>query len=206
MVVDLNLDYRVLAFAVAISLGTGVAFGLAPALKATRVDLVPTLRGDGEARLSESRWLTVKNALVVVQVTVSVLLLGGTSLFLQMLSASRTMQTGFAVDGVAMIETDARYAGYSAIQARQALEEVRRRVAAVPGVQAAALTRGLPMDRTGVPVIVEGAKVTAGPDAGSRRAVGISAGPGVLRRHGRSRSCSAVPSTSVIAGIRRASP
>ena len=66
-----------------------MAFGLAPALKATRVDLAPTLRGDGEARLSDTRWLTVKNALVVVQVTVSVLLLGGTSLFLQMLSASR---------------------------------------------------------------------------------------------------------------------
>ena len=75
MVVDLSLDYRVLAFAVAISLVTGVAFGLAPALKATRVDLVPTLRGDGEPRLSENRWLTVKNALVVVQVMVSVLLL-----------------------------------------------------------------------------------------------------------------------------------
>ena len=118
MVVDLSLDYRVLAFAVAISLVTGVAFGLAPALKATRVDLVPTLRGDGETRLSENRWLTVKNALVVVQVMVSVLLLGGTSLFLQLLHASRTMRTGFAVDGVAMIETDTRYAGYSAILAR----------------------------------------------------------------------------------------
>ena len=178
MVVDLSLDYRVLAFAVAISLVTGVAFGLAPALKATRVDLVPTLRGDGETRLSENRWLTVKNALVVVQVMVSVLLLGGTSLFLQLLHASRTMRTGFAVDSVAMIETDTRYAGYSAILARQALEEVARRVAATPGVQSAALTRGLPMDRTGVPVIVEGAKVTAGPDAGSRRATVISAGPG----------------------------
>ena len=53
IVVDLSLDYRVLAFAVALSLVTGVAFGLAPALKATRVDLVPTLRGDGETRLSE---------------------------------------------------------------------------------------------------------------------------------------------------------
>ena len=51
MVVDLSLDYRVLAFAVALSLVTGVAFGLAPALKATRVDLVPTLRDDGETRL-----------------------------------------------------------------------------------------------------------------------------------------------------------
>jgi putative ABC transport system permease protein len=178
LVVDLNLDYRVLAFAVTISLGTGVAFGLAPALKATRVDLVPTLRGDGETRLSESRWLTVKNALVVVQVTVSVLLLGGTSIFLQMLSASRAMHTGFAVDGVALIQTDGRYAGYSAIETRQALEDVRRRIAATPGVHAAALTRGLPMELSGVPVIVEGEQVAARPEAGSHRAAVISAGAG----------------------------
>src|SRR6185503_957159 len=114
VVVDLRLDYRVLIFAVAISLVTGVAFGLAPALKATRVDLVPTLRGDGETQSPDHRWLTLKNALVVLQVAVSVLLLGGTGIFLQMLSASRTVRFGFAVDGVAMLETDARYAGYSA--------------------------------------------------------------------------------------------
>ena len=184
MVVDLSLDYRVLAFAVAISLVTGVAFGLAPALKATRVDLVPTLRGDGETRLSENRWLTVKNALVVVQVMVSVLLLGGTSLFLQLLHASRTMRTGFAVDGVAMIETDTRYAGYSAILARQALEEVGRRVAATPGVQSAALTRGLPMDRTGVPVIIEGAKVDGRPGRWLAPGHGHLGGARVFRRHG----------------------
>ena len=47
VVVDLTVDYRVLTFAVVLSVATGVAFGLAPALKATRVDLVPTLRDDG---------------------------------------------------------------------------------------------------------------------------------------------------------------
>ena len=74
-----------LAFAVAISVVTGVAFGLAPALKATRVDLVSTLRGDGEARSTDGRRWTLKDALVAFQVAVSVLLLGGTSVFLQML-------------------------------------------------------------------------------------------------------------------------
>ena len=78
IVVDLSLDYRVLIFAVALSLTTGVAFGLAPALKATRVDLVPTLRGDGETRSPDHRRVTLKNALVVLQVAVSVVLLGGT--------------------------------------------------------------------------------------------------------------------------------
>jgi predicted permease len=176
IVVDLTLDYRVLLFAIAISFLTGVAFGLAPALKATRIELVPTLRGDGEGHSPDHRWFTLKNALVMVQVAVSVLLLGGTSFFLQMLSASQTGRAGFAVDGVAILETDARYAGYSAAPASNAYEEIRRRVSAIPGVQSAVLTRGLPMQTVGVPVVVEGA--AAGPDTGSRRAGAIWAGPG----------------------------
>jgi ABC-type antimicrobial peptide transport system permease subunit len=57
IVVDLSLDYRVLGFAVALSLMTGVAFGLAPALKATRIDLVPTRRdvARGDRRTAGSR-------------------------------------------------------------------------------------------------------------------------------------------------------
>ena len=178
IVVDLSLDYRVLIFAVAISLVTGVAFGLAPALKATRIELVPTLRGDGEAGSPEHRWLTLKNALVVFQVAVSVVLLGGTSIFIQMLNASQNQRVGFAIDGVAMIETDGRYAGYSATAAGTVYEEIRRRVGANPGVQAAVLARGLPMQTTGAPVIVEGATPAAGPDTSSRTAGAIWAGPG----------------------------
>ncbi|MET0556370.1 MAG: hypothetical protein ABW221_25255 [Vicinamibacteria bacterium] len=55
----------------------------------------------------DGRRLTTKNALIVVQVAVSVLLLGGTSIFLQQLAATRERRVGYAVDGVAMIETDA---------------------------------------------------------------------------------------------------
>jgi predicted permease len=156
IVIDLSLDYRVLTFAVALSLLTGVAFGLAPALKATKIDLVPTLRDDGEVRLPGHR-LTLRNALVVFQVAVSVLLLGGTSIFLQLLSASRAQRVGYAIDGVAMLETDVRYAGYSTTEARNVYEELRRRVAAIPGVESAVLTRGLPMQTTGASLIVEGA-------------------------------------------------
>jgi len=175
IVVDLSLDYRVLVFAVAISLITGVAFGLAPALKATRIELVPTLRGDGETRSPEHRWLTLKNALVVFQVAVSVALLGGTSLFLQMLQASQSSRVGFAIDGVAMLETDARYAGYTATTTGPVLEELRRRVGAVPGVQSSVLTRGLPMQTDGTPLVVEGRPIIPG---SAVVAGAIWAGPG----------------------------
>ena len=123
IVVDLSLDYRVLGFAAAISVVTGVAFGLAPALKATRIDLVPTLRGDGEVRSPERRW-TLKDALVLFQVALSVLLLGATSIFLQMLQASRANRVGFAwtstgspkqgfeLTAAAILESEAKLAAY----------------------------------------------------------------------------------------------
>jgi predicted permease len=173
--VDFSLDYRVLAFALGLSLVTGVIFGLAPAFKATRVDLVTTLRDDGQTRSAEHRWLTLKNALVVFQVAVSAVLLTGTSVFLQMVGAARAQRIGFAVDGVAMLETDARYAGYSEVRATTVYEELRRRVAAIPGVQAAVLTRGQPMDVAGLPLVIEGASAAGPAIVGAGR---IWAGPG----------------------------
>ncbi len=169
---DLDLDYRVLTFALALSLATGVAFGLAPALQATRVDLVSTLRDDGVSRTSEHRWLTLRKTLVISQVAVSVLLLGITTIFLQMLSVSRSQRVGFAIDGVAMVETDPRYAGYAATDAARVCEELRNRVAAMHGVQGAVLTRGLPMQVTGMRVVIEGAT-----DASAMTAGAIWAGP-----------------------------
>ena len=161
--VAVTLDVRVLGFALVLSLMTGVLFGLAPALKSTKVDLLSSLRDDGEVRSTEHRWLTLKNGLVVVQVAVSVLLLAGTSLALQATSAARAQQTGFAVDGVALLETDARYAGYDAAAARTLVERLRQRVEAIPGVQAATLVSGGPMSTVGLLLVIEGAGTTPVP-------------------------------------------
>jgi len=172
--VDLTVDYRVLAFAIALSLVTGVAFGLAPALKATRVDLLQTLRDEGLQPIDHRR-LTAKNALIVFQVAVSVLLLGGTSVFLQLLAATRAHRVGYAVDGVAMLETDLRFAGYSESAAMTVYSELLRRIAAIPGVESAALLRGLPMQVNGVPIVVDGA--TGQPESEVEGAM-VDAGPG----------------------------
>jgi predicted permease len=172
--VEVGLDLRVLGFAFALSLVTGVVFGLAPAVKSTRVELWQTLRGEGDAGAPSRRRFTLKNALVVFQVAMSVLLLSGTGMGLQMMAAGRTLQTGYAVDGVAMLETDARYAA-KATEAARLFEELRRRVAAIPGVQATALTRGLPMESNGMAIVIEGAASAGGQVA---RASSIWAGPG----------------------------
>jgi predicted permease len=178
--IDLSMDVRVLAFATALSLVTGVAFGLAPALKATKVDLLPTLRDEGTPPITHRRLtqLNLKNALIVLQVAISVLLLGGTSIFLQMLSAMRALHVGYAVEGVAMIETDVRYAGYSGTEARNIYDELRRRIAAIPGVDAVALSQGLPMRVTGVPIVVEGVERAGAPTDATLVAGMLAAGPG----------------------------
>ena len=170
--VDLTLDYRVLAFAIALSLITGVTFGLAPALKATRVDLLQTLRDEGLQPIDHRR-LTLKNALIVVQVAISVLLLGGTSIFLQQSAATRAHRVGYAVDGVAMLETDLRFAGYSETAAKTAYDDLLRRIEVIPGVESAALLRGLPMAPNTTPIVVAGAA-----DQQVAYAAMIEAGPG----------------------------
>jgi predicted permease len=171
--VDLSLDYRVLAFAFVLSLVTGIVFGLAPALKATRVDLLSTLRDEGLQPIDHRR-LTLKNALVVMQVAISVLLLGGTSIFLQLAAEARAHQVGYAVEGVAMLETDVRFAGYTENDARTVYTELLRRVEAVPGVESAALLRGLPMGANEVPIVVDGAPGRTGPSVGAAM---LNAGP-----------------------------
>src|SRR4029453_10789167 len=140
--VDLSVDYRVLGFAIGLSLVTGVVFGLAPALKATRVDLLTTLRDEGLQPIDHRR-LSLKNALIVFQVAVSVLMLGGTSIFLQQAAAAKALRVGYAVDGVAMLETDLRFAGYSESRARAVFEELLHRIGAIPGGESASVVRGL---------------------------------------------------------------
>jgi predicted permease len=204
--VDLTLDGRVLAFATALSLATGIAFGLVPALKVTRVDLLPSLRDEGVPPIDHRR-LTLKNALIVVQVAVSVLLLGGTSIFLQQLATARERRVGYAVDGVAMLETDARFrvsGGYPAAAAVNVYDELQRRIAAIPGVQSAALSYGLPMQSEGTPIVVEG----AGQDTKSTgHSSMVWAGPGFFETlripllHGRvidARDRAGTPSVAVV--------
>ena len=200
--IDLSIDVRVLAFATTLSLITGVAFGLAPALKATKVDLLPTLRDEGTPPITHRR-LTLKNALIVFQVAISVLLLGGTSIFLQMLSATRALRVGYAVEGVAMLETDVRYAGYSGTEARNIYDELLRRIAAIPGVEAVALSQGLPMRVTGVPIVVEGVEGAAGPTESKSWRECWPRDRASSRRCA-SRSCTAACSTGATARIRLA--
>jgi predicted permease len=166
--VDFSLDARVLAFAVVLSAITGVLFGLAPALHATRLDLLSAIRGDGQTGSSGLRWFTLRNGLVVFQVTASVVMLTATGAFMQMGVAIRDQRLGYGVEGVAWLETDARYSGYTAERATAVYDELRRRVGALPGVQAVTQTQDPPMTNNTVAVVIEGTERVV--NAGSRQA------------------------------------
>jgi predicted permease len=145
LVVDLSLDYRVLGFTLLLSIVTGLAFGLAPALRATRIDLVPELRAAGGTLSLNRRWFSLSNALVVSQVAASCLLLVSASLVLQTLASAEATDLGFRLDGLAFLETDVRYSARSAENSSAFYETLRDRMEALPGVEAATLATGPPV-------------------------------------------------------------
>ena len=103
-------DLRVLAFAVALSLVTGVLFGLVPALQATRPAIAPTLK-DQASNISSSARL--RNALVVSQVAVSLLLLVGAGLFARSLYNLREVDPGFRAAHLTQFTIDASLNAYT---------------------------------------------------------------------------------------------
>src|SRR5207253_7697284 len=92
---DLNPNAHVLGFTIAISIVTGILFGLAPALRATGFDLVPALKEtSGNLRLGMSR-IAIDKVLVVTQVALSLFLLIGAGLFVRSLQKLKSVDTGF---------------------------------------------------------------------------------------------------------------
>jgi predicted permease len=144
-----GLDHRVLVFSLALSLLTGVLFGLAPALKSTRVTLTPALRTEGDTLMSTRHGFTLKNMLVVSQVALSCVLLVWGGVFLQQLATGQTADLGFRVDDLAFVETDAGFAGHVGDEAAALYETVRDRIAALPGVESATRAARPPLGFSG---------------------------------------------------------
>ena len=106
--VDLHLspDARLLSFACALSLVSGVIFGLVPALKASRPDLVSTLKSDaGTIGGRSSRW-DLRRTLVSLQVALSLLLLAGAGLFVRTLSNLRGLDPGMNRQNLLLVDTN----------------------------------------------------------------------------------------------------
>ena len=134
-------DTTVLLFTTLLSVATGILFGLAPALRATRVDLSSSLKDARSGGLTRSR-NTLAKALIVSQVAFSALLLTGAGLFMHSLANLRNVNTGFVKDNVLLVGLDTAFLGFKDDDARLTgiYRQVEQRVAEVPGVRAASFS------------------------------------------------------------------
>lgn len=184
LVVSMQLDYRVLGFAIGVATLCALGFGLTPALQATRVDVATALReekGSSGSSLSLTRgWFTLKNLLVAGQVTASFLLLVGAVLAMNIITATQNRSVGYRPTGLAIIEADPHYAGYDTRRAVAVFDDLQRRIGALPGVESAFVTVGLPAEtQFNKELRLEGAK-----GAESFEVEGRWAGPGYFRTLG----------------------
>ncbi len=134
-------DWRVLLFTLAASLLTGILFGLAPAVQAIQVDLVPGLKQDTPAgaagtKRARSRF-HLGNVLVVAQVGLSMVILIGAGLFVRTLENLRAVNPGYDTQNLLLFSVDPTLAGYKEVQIQNLYRNLQARLATLPGVLSA---------------------------------------------------------------------
>ena len=132
-------DWRVFGFLAGVSMLTGVVFGLLPALRATQVDLAGAMKQSGRS-VTGSRTVLGKG-LVVLQIAMSLVLLVGAGLFLQTLENLEGVDVGFDSRNLLMFNVNPRINGYDVDRSSRVFHQILERMATVPGVTSAALTR-----------------------------------------------------------------
>jgi predicted permease len=142
---DLSLDWHVMAFTFLVAITTGLIFGLAPALQASRPDLVSELKERAGGDLRKGSRFTVRDVLISLQVTVCLIALVFAGLFLISLRNARTMDTGFDTHNLAMLSFDLGALNYDAPRAREFERRALEAAQNTPGVRAAALSNTIPL-------------------------------------------------------------
>ncbi|MCI0486611.1 MAG: ABC transporter permease [Blastocatellia bacterium] len=146
---DLALDARVLGFAFLLSLVTGILFGLAPALNASRPDLVATLKEETARFGRGSRRFGLRNLLVVMQVALSLLLLVGAGLFVRTLQNLRGLDLGFDNRNILLMSVDLSKQGYTRERGQEFYRQLIERAGSLPGVRSVAWASVPPVNAGG---------------------------------------------------------
>src|SRR5437879_1802633 len=137
---DVHVDLRTLLFTAAITRVTAVIFGLAPAIRATCVDLTPALKDGPAGAAGMARQLRLSRLLVISQVALSTLLLAGAGLFVRTLINLTTMDPGFDPRQLLSFTVDGSRRGYQGRKLLDLYEQIRAAIGAIPGVQAVTLS------------------------------------------------------------------
>ena len=130
-----ELNWHVLAATGALTMITGILFGLAPALQATRVDVMPVLK---ESRTAEPRGrrlpVSLSQILVITQVAISLVLVAAAGLFVRTLSKLQSLDLGFTRDNVLVFKLNAKQAGHRLGELPSLYREIEHRLSTIPGV------------------------------------------------------------------------
>jgi macrolide transport system ATP-binding/permease protein len=190
-----DLNWHVMGVAAALSLLTGVLFGLAPALQSTRVDVMPALKetraGQPAARHSFQR-ISLSHVLVVGQIAISLLMLVAAGLFVRTLSNLQSIELGFNRENVLLLQLDARKAGHKDPEIAAFYSDLRKRFSAIAGVRDASLSEdslieagtGLPLGVSGAPPNPHNRILSVGPAFFRTMQIPILAGRDIEERDG----------------------
>jgi predicted permease len=139
---DLSFDPRVLGFALALTLLTGLLFGLVPALQTARTDVVGALKNQAPP----PRRFAGRALLVIGQIGLSLLLLIGTGLFLRSLRQAQRIDPGFDAEHLLVLSINPGAEGYGDVRGLDLCRRAEERAAGLPGVAAAALGANRPLE------------------------------------------------------------
>ena len=163
VVLSFQMDHRVMLFSLLVAIASALAFGLAPAWQAGKTDLVSTLKSAGLTQSARSRTIG-RNALVVAQVALSLILLVAASMIWDGFRKSLVMNPGFRTDHVMLMDLDTSFARYTDQRSQEFYRNVLERVRALPGITAAALAESIPLtpSQSNLALIPEGYQLPNG--------------------------------------------
>ena len=147
--VDFSVDWRVLVFTLGVALITGMLFGLVPALQATKLNLLPSLKDESSLYGPRLRRLALRDVLVVSQLALSLVLLVCAVLFVRSLRHVVHADPGFAAANLVEASTEMGNAGFNRQQTEAFYEQTIERVSSLPGVQSATWSAFVPLSGGG---------------------------------------------------------
>jgi predicted permease len=177
------IDSRALIFTLVVSLLTGVVFGLAPAWYASKPDVVPILKGELSFETGKRRRLTLRNALVIAQVALSLVVLVCAGLFVRSFRNAQRMDPGFgATQNVLLLSVNPELIGYDETQSKDFVRSAVEGVKALPGVEAVSAARLPPLgdsSNSSGPILKEGETLVRG--SAGRNIMNTSITPGYFQ-------------------------
>jgi predicted permease len=159
------LDSRALMFTFVISVATGIVFGLAPAWNSSNPDVVPILKGGSEVVKGRTRRVTLRSSLVVAQVALSLVVLVCAGLFIKSFRKAQQMDPGFGTKNAVLMTLNPPLVGYDNDRTRNFYQQITERARSIPGVEAVALTRLMPLgdsSNSNGPILKEGETLARG--------------------------------------------